>query len=112
MYALLKIESITETRDAGTGEVSLRASVSEVLPRRHTINLSKKTAEQIMKVRALEGQQVMLPVEEGFFEGRPFMRLLDDPIIEVPNQGAKERTAQPAQIEQGKPSLFSSSKAN
>jgi hypothetical protein len=112
MYALLKIESITETRDPGTGEVSLRASVSEVLPRRHTINLSKKTAEQITTVRGLEGQQVMLPVEEGFFEGRPFMRLLDDPIIEVPNQGAKEKIVQPVQTESGKNSLFSSSKTN
>lgn len=84
-YMHLKIVDVTETKDRETGEIRIRAECIQVDPEKVNLNLSRKTADIISKMRSLKGKSAMVPVKHGVFNDRPFTSFDDGTIIPTSN---------------------------
>ena len=83
MYDLFKLIDISQNTDQTTGEIRTYLNAVPAKPSQARMNLTIKNADTINQLQSLVGKTVMLPIEHGVFDGRPFIRLLDDPIMQA-----------------------------
>jgi hypothetical protein len=104
--SFVKIIDMTERKDPDTGEIRLSGIVEEILPRQHTINLSRQGAGFLNRFKAYKGKSVILQTREGVFNGRAFLSLAGSMIVPVDpsaipvSSAASEEPDQPQTQEQ------------